>query len=82
MDLGVVRRFVEHMLRDEGFTGITCKAQGTRVEITTATKGLVTVKQTAAGISKEGVAFMSPTFAAKLDGSLDDFDAELRCLLR
>ena len=81
-DLGVVRRFIEHMLKEKGFTEVQCKAANNRIEIMSATKGIVKLKQTAAGISKEGIAFLYPTFAQKLGVELNEMDQELRCLLR
>ena len=80
--MGSVRRYVESTLRGNGFTNISCKAMGNRVEVMTALKGAVSLKMTAAGIGKDGVAFLYPTFAAKVGITLSEVDAELRCLLR
>ena len=81
-DMGCVRQYVETILQDQNWLNVSCRVNRLRVEVKSATKSAETMSMTAAGIARDGQAFVCPPFAHKLGATVADMDAELSCLLR
>ena len=77
-----VRQYIEQILKDKGWLNVQCRVNRLRVEVKSATKDGLALAMTAAGISREGQAFVCPPFADKLGTAVADMDAELSCILR